>query len=138
MVNRNQSIDAVAPAVGFRKNRRDGSFTRDFQAKPYTVTVLAPGSNKNVCNVDIRYPIGGGATLVSALHAWALLHQPEMAKQRDDVADAGGVKRRTVSWEHYTDKSSIGLVFVQLQKADGSPINRGVETATLLYSERGS
>jgi hypothetical protein len=44
--------------------------------------------------------------------------------------------RVTSSWEYYTDKESIGLVFVQLKKPDGTEVNAKWGTGEILYSER--
>ena len=45
-------------------------------------------------------------------------------------------KRITNSWEYYTDKESIGLVFLQLKKPDGTPAGKNADLAEVLYSER--
>lgn len=136
-VSQNQPIDDLAKAIGMRQNRRDKSWSMTLQERPYTITVLPRGANTNVCNVNITYPIGGQRPIVNALNVWSFLHDPELVMQRNDfVVGADGVKRVTLSWEHYNAQESTGLVFVQLKKPDDSPLERNYDQATLLYSER--
>lgn len=134
---RGGSLDQLAPAHGFRKNRRDGSYTAMLGTKPYTVTIANPGSNKDVCAISLNYAIGQHDPIVKGLAVWSFLQQPQMTMQRNDFATGGdGIKRTTISWEHYTNAISNGLVFVRLNKPDGAPLGKNADQATLLYSER--
>lgn len=132
-----QALDQVAKGAGMKK-ARDGSYSVGLGGdRAYLITVQPQGSNKNVCQADLRYAVNGEKPIISALTIWSFLHDPELRLQRNDFQVGGdNVKRITLSWEHYNDKESTGLVFVQLKKADGSSMNPRYETATLLYSER--
>lgn len=134
---RGGSLDQLAPAQGFKKNRRDRSYTATLGTKPYTITIADPGSNKDVCSVTLNYAIGQHDPIVKGLAVWSFLQQPRMTMQRNDFATgADGIKRTTLSWEHYTNAISNGLVFVRLNKPDDSPLAKNYDQATLLYSER--
>jgi hypothetical protein len=138
MVRENRPVNAVAPLVGFKEQKQRSGFTRTLVKKPYSLTVFPRGANKDVCQVEVRYPVGDAKAIANALNAWGALHKPELKLRRNDVATGDdGVRRRTLSWEHVEDGSSLGLVFVQENKPDGSPLNPGYDTARLLYSERG-
>lgn len=132
------SLDDLAKAAGMKKDRKSGGWMIGVDAdRNHSITVQAQGSNKNVCQADIRYAIGQEKPIVTALNVWAFLHQPDMPLQRNDfIVGADGVKRITLSWEYYTDKESTGLVLVQQKKPDGSPLDARYDSATMLYSER--
>jgi hypothetical protein len=131
-------LDSAAKAAGMKKDRRSGTWTMGLGTdRNYSISVQPQGSNKNVCQAELRYAVGQEKPIVNALNVWAFLHQPEMPLQRNDfVLGPDGVKRITLSWEYYTDKESTGLVLVQQKKADGTSLNARFDTATLLYSER--
>jgi hypothetical protein len=133
-----QNLDSLAKAAGLKKDKRSGGWVSSLGAdRNYNITVQPQGSNKNVCQAEIRYAVGQEKPIVNALNVWAFLHQPEMPLQRNDFVNGeDGVKRITLSWEYYTDKESTGLVLVQQKKTDGSPLNPKFDTATMLYSER--
>ena len=104
--------------------------------KPYTLTVFAPGSNKDVCRISVNYTLGAEKPIIVGLNIFSLLHQPELLQQRNDFVPATDYKRITNSWEYFTDHESIGLVFLQLKKPDGSSVSAKWDTAEVLYSER--
>lgn len=134
---RGGSLDQLAPAQGFKKNRRDGSYSKVLGAKPYDIVVSAPGSNKDVCNLTVHYAIGQEHPIVTGLNIWSFLHKPELKMQRNDfLVSPDGVKRITLSWEYFTEHESTGLVLVQLKKPDGSSLSPKFDEATVLYSER--
>jgi hypothetical protein len=134
---RGGSLDQLAAAQGMKKNRRDGSYSMVLGAKPYDIVVASPGSNKDVCTLTVHYAIGQERPIVTGLNIWSFLHQPELKMQRNDFAvGPDGVKRVTLSWEHFTDHESTGLVMVQLKKPDGSSLNPKFDEASVLYSER--
>ena len=122
--------------LGFKANKRDGTYTQTLQVKPYTLTVYAPGSNKDVCRIAINYTLGGEKPIIVGLNIFSLLHQPELLQQRNDFVPATDYKRITNSWEYFTDHQSIGLVFLQLKKPDGSSVNGKWDMGEVLYSER--
>ena len=122
--------------MGFKFNRRDATYTQTLQAKPYTLTVFAPGSNKDVCRIALNYTLAGEKPIIVGLNIFSLLHQPELLQQRNDYVPATDYKRITNSWEYFTDHESIGLVFLQLKKPDGSSVNAKWDMGEVLYSER--
>jgi hypothetical protein len=134
---RGASVESVAKPLGFKFNRRANAWIKTMGAKPYEVSVLPKGANENVCNVTVKYAVGQERPIVNALNIWAFLHEPEMPMQRNDfIVGADGIKRITLSWEHFTDKESTGLVLVQLKNPDDSPLDKKFDQATILYSER--
>lgn len=122
--------------MGFKFNRREATYTQTLQTKPYTLTVFSPGSNKDVCRIAINYTPGGEKPIIVGLNIFSLLHQPELLQQRNDFVPATDYKRITNSWEYFTDRESIGLVFLQLKKPDGSSVNAKWDMGEVLYSER--
>ncbi len=122
--------------MGFKFNRRDATYTQTLQTKPYTLTVFAPGSNKDVCRIALNYTLAGEKPIIVGLNIFSLLHQPELLQQRNDYVPATDYKRITNSWEYFTDHESIGLVFLQLKKPDGSSVNAKWDMGEVLYSER--
>jgi hypothetical protein len=131
------TLDQLARAAGMKKTR-DGGYTVALGAdRTFTATIQPQGSNRNVCQMDVRYAVGGEKPIISALNIWSFKHDPELKLRRNDFnVGADNVKRVTLSWEYYTDKASTGLVFVQLKNADGSSMNARYDSGTLLYSER--
>ncbi|MBR7621802.1 hypothetical protein JKL49_20595 [Phenylobacterium sp. 20VBR1] len=122
--------------LGFKVNKRDGTYTQTLVAKPYTLTVYAPGSNKDVCRIALNYTLGEEKPIIVGLNIFSLLHQPELLQQRNDFVPATDYKRITNSWEYFTDHESIGLVFLQLKKPDGSSVTGKWDMGEVLYSER--
>ena len=102
----------------------------------YTLTLWPQGSNKDVCRMTINYEIDGEKPIIVGLNIFSFLHKPELVQQRNDFVPATDFKRITNSWEYYTDKESIGLVFLQLKKPDGTPAGKNADLAEVLYSER--
>jgi hypothetical protein len=127
----------ATPAAGFKRNRREGGFTQTLVTRPYTLTVYDPGSNKQVCRLGLTYTSGGERPLLLGLDKFAFLNQPRLVLQRENnYIPPTDFMRVTSSWEYYTDKESIGLVFVQLKKPDGTEVNAKWGTGEILYSER--
>lgn len=122
--------------LGFKVNKREGTYTQTLVAKPYTLTVYAPGSNKDVCRIAINYTTGQEKPIIVGLNIFSLLHQPELLQQRNDFVPATDYKRITNSWEYFTDHQSIGLVFLQLKRPDGASVNAKWDMGEVLYSER--
>ncbi|MGH6998295.1 MAG: hypothetical protein ACREEO_08870, partial [Phenylobacterium sp.] len=103
---------------------------------PYTITLWSQGSNKDVCRLTVNYEINQEKPIIVGLNIFSFLHKPELLQQRNDFAPATDYKRITNSWEYFTDHESIGLVFLQLKKPDGSPAGKNADLAEVLYSER--
>jgi hypothetical protein len=132
------AMDQLAKSVGMKKDRRSGGYAMTLGAdRNYTLTIPPQGSNKNVCQMDLRYALNGERPIITALNIWSFLQSPELKLQRNDFQVGGdGVKRITMSWEYYNDRESTGLVFVQQKNADGSAMNARYDSGTVLYSER--
>jgi hypothetical protein len=127
----------ATPAAGFKRNRREGGFTQTLVARPYTLTVFDPGSNREVCRIGLTYTSGGERPILLGLDKFAFLNQPRLLLQRENnYIPPTDFMRVTSSWEYFTDKESIGLVFVQLKKPDGSEVTPKWGTGEILYSER--
>ena len=127
----------ATPAAGFKRNKKEGGYTQTLVAKPYTLTVYDPGSNKQVCRLGINYTSGGEKPILLGLDKFAYLNQPRLRLQRENnYIPPTDFMRVTSSWEYFTDKESTGLVFVQLKKPDGSEVNPKWGMGEILYSER--
>jgi hypothetical protein len=131
--------EQLAQAAGMKKVRKGGIMTYSKMLgadKTYSIILENPGSNKDVCSLTLNYTINGEKPIIAALNIWSYLHDPYMPVQRNDFTPPTDYKRITNSWEYYDEHVSDGLVFVQLKKPDGSPVNAKFDVATLLYSER--
>jgi len=134
---RGGDLDKLAtPAMGYKKNKRDMTYTATLVAKPYTLTIFAPGSNKEVCRIAINYTSAQEKPIIVGLNIFSLLHKPELEQQRNDFVPATDFKRITNSWEYFTEHESTGLVFLQLKKPDGSEVSEKWSMGEVLYSER--
>jgi hypothetical protein len=130
------NFDQLAGGMGYKKNKRDGTYVGTLVAKPYTLTIWPQGSNKDVCRLTLRYGVDQEKPIIVGLNIFSFLHKPELVQQRNDFVPATDFKRITNSWEYFTDKESIGLVFLQLKKPDGSPVGKAWDEGEILYSER--
>lgn len=136
---RGQSIDTTAKALGFKNNRREGTWTASLGTgdKNHTLIILPQYSQKDVCRVEVRYPIGQDQPIVSALNIWSFLHQPELILQANYVnTDADGLKRVRKSWEALDASSSQAVNFTVERKADDTPVNKAYDRGVLYYQER--
>lgn len=139
-VVRGQPMDALAKANGFKLNRRDQTWAKPFGAegKAYQVIVYPTGSNKTVCMVDLRFPMGQDAEIAKALNVWSFVHQPPLDPTANytQPQDPDGLKRVRRSWEYLTSNSSIGLNFSTVRKPDDTQVNKNYDLATMQYQER--
>jgi len=139
-VVRGQSMDAVAKAQGFKLNRREQTWAKPFGAegKAYQVIVYPTGSNKSVCMVDLRFPMGQDAEIAKALNVWSFVHQPPLDPTANytQPQDPDGLKRVRRSWEYLTTNRSIGLNYSTVRKPDDSQVNAKYDMGTLQYQER--
>jgi hypothetical protein len=134
----NGNLDQLAQANGFKKNRRDGTWTLPLGGdKNYTVTLLPSGVNKDVCQAEIHFAVGQDAPIYKAINVWAFLHRPELIQTANYVAvDADNVKRIRRSWEHQESAQSVAVNFTTWRKPDDTPLNRSYDTGMLFYQER--
>lgn len=137
---RGQGVDAVAKANGFKLNRRDQTWVKPYgtENKIYQVIVAPSGSNKSVCNVELRYPTGADADVAKALNVWAFVRQPPLDPTANytQPQDPDGLKRVRRSWEYLTTNQSVGLNFSTVRKPDDSQVNAKYDMGTLQYQER--
>ncbi len=137
---RGQGVDAVAKAQGFKLNRRDQTWVKPYgtENKIYQVIVAPSGSNKSVCNVELRYPTGADADVAKALNVWAFVRQPPLDPTANytQPQDPDGLKRVRRSWEYLTTNQSVGLNFSTVRKPDDSQVNAKYDMGTLQYQER--
>jgi len=135
---RGQSLDALAKSAGLKNNKRDGTWTLPLGGdKTYVVIVQSQGSNKDVCQAEVRYAVGQEDAIVKALNIWSFLHDPELILQANYVAvDADGLKRVRKSWEDLQLHSSIAVNFTTERKPDGTPVNPRYDVGRLYYQER--
>ncbi len=137
---RGQGVDPVAKANGFKMNRRDQTWAKPFgtENKVYQVVVFPSGSNKSVCNVELRYPTGAAEDIAKALNVWAFVQQPPLDPTANytQPQDPDGLKRVRRSWEYLTTNRSIGLNYSTVRKPDDSQVNAKYDMGTLQYQER--
>ena len=136
---RGQSIDTTAKALGFKNNRRDGTWTTSLGTgdKNHVIILLPQYSQKDVCRAEVRYPIGQDAPIVQALNVWSFLHQPELILQANYVnTDPDGLKRVRKSWEALDATSSQAVNFTVERKADDTPVHKAYDRGILYYQER--
>lgn len=137
---RGQKVEDIAKANGFKLNRRDQTWAKPFgtENKIYQVVVFPSGSNKTVCNVELRYPTGADADIAKALNVWAFVHQPPLDPTANytQPQDPDGLKRVRRSWEYLTANQSVGLNFSTVRKPDDSQVSPKYDMGTLQYQER--
>lgn len=135
---RGQGVDAVAPSMGMKKNKRDNSWSMGLGGdKAYMVIIQSQGSNKDVCQAEVRYALGQEKPIVDALNIWSFLHNPELKLQANYVnVDPDGIKRVRKSWEHYDNSTSTAVNFSTMRKPNDAPLNAKYDTGMLFYQER--
>lgn len=137
---RGQKLDDLAKANGFKLNKREQTWTKGFgtEGKAYQVILYPSGSNKSVCQVDLRFPTGQDAEIAKALNVWSFMHQPPLDPTANytQPQDPDGLKRVRRSWEYLTSNQSIGLNFSTVRKPDDTQVNKAYDLATMQYQER--
>jgi hypothetical protein len=120
---------ALTKSMGFKKKREVQTLAF---AKPGTITVSPPGSNKNVCLIEIEHAIGSDKALTVAVHDWAVARGFSLYRNDEFTTD---LKRHTRSWEvTRADGKAEALVLITSHKPDGSPLARNADKSTLMYS----
>lgn len=134
-------IVALTKTYKIKMDRRSGQYIVQLGGKPYQVAILDPGVNKNVCEMRVRYAVGGDQPIIDALNVWRFLHQPQMVLRRNDIGNYEDVQRVTTTWDNWAnqmvDGAMFGLVLVQLNKLDGSPsLDAKFDEAIIQYTTR--
>jgi hypothetical protein len=101
--------------------------------KPYQIGILPPGSNKNVCDVDVMHAVGGDEPLTVGVHNYAIARGYTLYRNDEYTTD---LKRHTRSWELTADGKVEALVLVTERKPDGSSVGKNADHSTLMYSIR--
>lgn len=139
-VVRGQKLDDIAKANGFKLNRREQTWNKPLGAenKAYQVIVFPTGSNKTVCNVELRYPATAAEDIAKALNVWSFVRQPPLDPTANytQPQDPDGLKRVRRSWEYLTSNQSVGLNFSTVRKPDDTQVNAKYDLGTLQYQER--
>jgi hypothetical protein len=135
---RGTAIDNTAKAAGFRLNKRDQTWSKPLGGdKAHQLIVLPQYSQKDVCRVEVRYPVGQDAEITRALNVWSFLHQPELVLQANYVnTDPDGLKRVRKSWEHFEGNASTAVNFTVERNANDTPVGKTYDRGILYYQER--
>jgi len=124
-------LQSLAKPLGFKKNR-DGMWVLSM-GKPYQIGVLPPGSNKNVCDIDIMHSVGGDEPLTVGVHNYAIARGYTLYRNDEFTTD---LKRHTRSWELTANGKTEALVLVTERNPDGSSVGKNADHSTLMYSIR--
>lgn len=137
---RGQALDSLAKSHGFKLNKRDQTWSKPYgvEGKAFQVVLYPSGSNKSVCMVDLRFPMGQDGEIAKALNVWSFVHAPPLDPTANytQPQDPDGLKRVRRSWEYLTANSSIGLNFSTVRKPDDTQVNKAYDLATMQYQER--
>lgn len=137
-------VVATAKKLKIKLDKKTGEYIVPMGAKPYQVSILAPGgANPTVCQLTVRYAIGTDQTILDAVNVWRFLHTPQMVLRRNDAAKgyAGGLVRITTAWDNYakqmTDGKLYGIAVSQVDLENGSPSANGAyDEAIVVYNNR--
>lgn len=125
---RGGDVKALSTPYGYKKRKDNYVLT---VAKPYQISILPQGSNRNVCQLEVDYAIDQVEPIVVGVHNWAMARGWTL--YRNDVYTTD-IKRHTRSWELGGETEVEALVLVAQKKADGAPMARNVDRASVLYS----
>lgn len=125
---RGGDLKSLATPLGFKKKK-------DVWVKTYTkggtITVTPPGTNPEVCQVDVLHPVEGGAPLIIDLHNWAMQRGWDLFRNDKVTTD---LERTTRSWELTTATEKEALVLVTSRKPGGAQLSSKGDQTSLLYS----
>jgi hypothetical protein len=125
---RGGNMAQLAPAAGFKKKKDVWVKT---YTKGYTMTLLPPGTNPQVCNLIVDHPVNGVTPVIIDLHNWAMGRQWELYRNDKFVTD---MERTTRSWELRTATETEAVVLMTVRKANGAPLSSRADRTELLYS----
>ena len=121
----------IARAQALRKGR-DGSYLLKLEGVQAIVFSPSP-ANPSLCSLTINLDIGQQQPLIDALAGWAAA-RPAPLTPVDQAYQTAGFT--SWSWTSDTSAGHQGLVFNLERTADGRPIGKGYDVATVLYSNR--
>ncbi len=126
------NLAKVAKAAAFRKSGDNWVYKQP----GFQFTVLAPGSNPNICQVELVHPVDptqAAKPLVDALYNWAIFSHG-WSLDRNDKHVADGQEFITRSWIHDADGQHQALVLTTIRKADDTPASKAGDTSEMFYS----
>jgi hypothetical protein len=126
------NLAKIAKAAAYRKSGDNWVYKQP----GYQFTVLAPGSNPNICQVELVHPVNQAEPakpLVDALYNWAIFGHG-WAIDRNDKHVADGQEFITRSWTHDADGQHQALVLTTIRKADDTPASKSGDTSEMFYS----
>jgi hypothetical protein len=129
-----KDIGKAAKAAGYRKSGDNWVYRQP----TFQFTLLAPGSNPSVCQVELTHPVDlaePAKPLVVALHDWATFgHGWSLVSNYKHTES--GEQFITRSWEHSADGMNEALVLTTTRKGDGegAPEGRNADTSTMMYT----
>lgn len=125
---RGGNLKALAAPLGFK-------FKKDVWVKTYTkggtISVTPPGTNPEVCRVDVVHPVEGGAPMIIDLHNWAMQRGWDLFRNDKVTTD---LERTTRSWELTTATEKEALVLVTERQPGGAQLSKKGDQTSLLYS----
>lgn len=125
---RGGDMKALAPAAGF-KLKRD-LWVKTY-TKGYTISIVPPGTNPQVCNVIVEHPVNGVTPVIIDLHNWAMGKGWDLYRNDKIVTD---MERTTRSWEMRGETEEEAVVLVTVRKPNGAPYSSKGDRTELLYS----
>lgn len=135
------NIDTLAKAAGVVKDRRTEKYTVPLSQRPFQIVIEPQGqTNRDICEMTIRYAPGWDQAIIDGMNVWRFRHEPQLFLQRNDIGMYADLKRTTTTWDNRQnlerDGKQIGLIFVQLDKLDGSTVGPGYDEALIKYQIR--
>lgn len=131
-------VDKLARSQGLHKNY-DGDLVLSL-AGAKKITITSPNvANPTVCSLTLLYDIGGDGPIYTALNNWALAHaNPYVQARARETSTVDDETHITSTWSAVEADGSEGLVFIQDRTADGKPLTKRADQATILFSIRPS
>jgi hypothetical protein len=127
-----------AKTAGLGKAREDNSWQMKLDGvNRLTVRMPNPG-NVSSCDITVQYDIGQGPAVIAALAAWGAGQPVPLQKDKDAAPYViDNVNYATTNWTAYSASTRMGLAFTEQKRADGSPVGKNADQATVSLSFRG-
>lgn len=125
---RGGDMKSLATGAGF-KLKRD-LWVKTY-TKGYTISIVPPGTNPQVCNVIVEHPVNGVTPVIIDLHNWAMGKGWDLYRNDKIVSD---MERTTRSWEMRGETEQEAVVLVTVRKPNGAPYSSRADRTELLYS----
>jgi hypothetical protein len=127
----------VAKSLNLRRARADNSWSMKLEGvNKLTVRMPNPG-NVSSCDLTIDYDVGQGSTVLDALTAWGANQSVPLQKDKDAAPYMiDNINYTTTNWTAYSASTRMGLAFTEQKRADGSPVGKNADQATVSLSFR--